>query len=95
VFVWIFMILLPFSLVGEAFKDGSSIAWLVIPFSTLISWIFLTMEQVGDTSEDPFEEGLNDVPMTALCRHIEIELLEMLGEENLPEPLQPVADILL
>jgi ion channel-forming bestrophin family protein len=95
VFVWIFMILLPFSLIGDLAKAGEGLDWMVVPFSTLISWIFLTMEQVGDTSEDPFEMGLNDIPLTALCRSIEIELLEMAGEKQLPAQLLAVADILL
>jgi putative membrane protein len=95
VFVWIFLLLLPFSLVGELPKAGATLDWMVVPFSTLISWIFLTMEQVGDTSEDPFAMGLNDVPLTSICRNIEIELLEMLGQTDLPERIKPKCDVLL
>lgn len=96
VFVWIFLLLLPFGLLDELAKATTSgLTWLVIPFSVLISWMFITMEQVGDSSEDPFELALNDVPLSALCRSIERELLQMLGEKNLPEPILPVADILL
>ncbi len=95
VFVWIFVILLPFSLVHELGKNSHELTWLVIPFSTLISWMFLTMEQVGDTSEDPFENGVNDIPLTAICRNIEIELYEMIGATELPKPMQPVQDILM
>lgn len=95
VYVWIFLILLPFSMIGEISKAGGAPDWMVVPFSTLISWIFMTMEQVGDTSEDPFAMGLNDVPLTAICRNIEIELLEMLGETELPTKVIPTADVLL
>jgi putative membrane protein len=63
--------------------------FLMIPFSVLISWIFITMEKVGDNSEDPFEGRINDVPMTALCRTIEIDLRDMLDEVNLPDPVEP------
>ncbi|MEL6989250.1 MAG: hypothetical protein AAGK97_15670, partial [Bacteroidota bacterium] len=59
------------------------------------SWIFITMEMVGDNSEDPFENFLNDVPMTALCRTIEIDLRDMLDETNLPEKIQPENSILM
>ena len=45
--------------------------------------------------EDPFENFVNDVPMTALCRTIEIDLRQMLGETDLPEPIGPVNDILM
>jgi putative membrane protein len=47
------------------------------------------MEKVGDNSEDPFEGRINDVPMTALCRTIEIDLRDMLDEVNLPDPVEP------
>ena len=66
----------------------------MIPFSVLISWIFSTMDSIGDNSEDPFEGRINDVPMTALCRTIEIDLRDMLDEENLPESIKPKDHIL-
>ncbi|MCX8211489.1 MAG: hypothetical protein OTI34_10605, partial [Lewinella sp.] len=76
-------------------KLGTSMMFLTIPFSMLISWIFTTMEIVGDTSEDPFENFINDVPMTALCRTIEIDLREMLEETDLPPKVMPEMDILM
>lgn len=69
--------------------------WLTVPFSVLISWIFVTMEIVGDSSEDPFEGFINDVPMTALCRTIEIDLREMLGETALPDKVTAENGILM
>jgi putative membrane protein len=53
------------------------------------------MEKVGDTSENPFENGINDVPMTAICRNIEIDLREMLEEEDIPQPLESRRNILM
>ncbi|RAJ93161.1 putative membrane protein [Larkinella arboricola] len=94
-FVWIFVILLPFGLLTELGKLGGEYIWLTIPFSVAISWVFYTMEVVGDTSENPFENSINDVPMTAICRTIEIDLREMLGEKNLPQRMQAVDNILM
>ena len=94
VFIWIFLLLLPFGLLDELTKV-TRLDWLIVPFSTLISWMFITMEQVGDSSEDPFEMGINDIPMSAICRNIEIELLSMTGKSDLPKPLLPIGDILL
>lgn len=97
-FVWIFIALLPFGLAQEFFKlSGIPSVWLTIPFSILISWIFATIEAVGDNSEDPFENYVNDVPMSAICRTIEIDLLQMVGEpkESIPPKMQPVDDVLL
>lgn len=95
VFTWIFIFLLPFGLVSEFAKVGHNVIWLAIPFSVLISWIFITMETVGDNSEDPFEGFINDVPMSALCRTIEIDLREMLGETELPPKVQSEKGILM
>ncbi|MBX9688112.1 MAG: hypothetical protein K2X27_15500 [Candidatus Obscuribacterales bacterium] len=95
VFVYIFTALLPFGLIGEFAKLGEKQEWLEIPFSVLISWIFITMEKVGDTSENPFEGSLNDIPMTTICRNIEIDLKEMLGETELPLPLEPDEHVLM
>jgi putative membrane protein len=95
-FTWIFVILLPLGLVSEFSKlDNENIVWMAIPFSVLISWVFTTMEIVGDNSEDPFENYINDVPMTAICRNIEIDLRQTLGETDMPPRIRPVDDILL
>ena len=95
VFTWIFILLLPFGMLGEFAKMGHHMQWLAIPFCVLISWVFITMEQIGDNSEDPFEGFVNDVPMTALCRTIEIDLREMLGETDLPDKVQAQNGILM
>jgi putative membrane protein len=76
-------------------KFGEYAVWLTIPFSVLISWVFFSMESIGDASENPFENAINDIPMTAICRNIEIDLRQILGETNLPERIQPVDGILL
>lgn len=66
----------------------------MVPLSVLVSWIFLTWEKIGDSSEDPFEGRPHDVSMTALCRTIEIDLRDMLDERDLPERIGPRDDIL-
>ncbi|MCR5888650.1 hypothetical protein LRS06_12915 [Hymenobacter sp. J193] len=94
VFVWLFAALLPLGLIGEFAHMGPDHIWLTVPFSVLVSWVFNTIEVVGHTSENPFENQMNDVPMTALCRSIEIDLREMLGETDIPPKLEPINDIL-
>lgn len=102
VFTWLFVLLIPFGML-DVFEDDmvnlperiqEGYIFLMIPFSVLISWIFITMDSIGDNSEDPFEGRINDVPMTALCRTIEIDLRDMLDEENLPESIKPKDNIL-
>ena len=94
-FSWIFILVLPFALIGEFADMGHNYVWLTLPTYVLISWIFITMETVGDSSEDPFENFINDVPMTALCRTIEIDLREMLGETDLPPKINHENGVLM
>ncbi|MEO1529462.1 MAG: bestrophin family ion channel [Planctomycetota bacterium] len=95
VFTYIFVALLPFGILRELGGSEYSLIWLTVPLSSVISWIFYTMESIGDASEDPFENFVTDVPMTALCRTIEIDLRQMLGETDVPKPLTPVNDVLM
>lgn len=83
-YVWLFILLLPLGMIGEFEKLGENYVWLNIPFCTIISWVFYTMEMIGDYSENPFEGSFNDVPITSLSKVIEVDLREMLGEKNIP-----------
>ena len=73
---------------------GHGAVWLTIPFATAVSWVFLTTDKIGDWSENPFEGLANDVPITAMARGIERDLLQMIGEEELPPERQPAGMIL-
>ncbi len=95
IFVGIFIFLLPFGMVTEFHGMGAAGPWISIIFSVLISWVFVMMELVGDYSENPFEGLGNDIPMLSLCRVIEIDLREMLGETELPEPIPAVNGVLM
>ncbi|MBC7938124.1 MAG: hypothetical protein H7Y86_22470 [Rhizobacter sp.] len=95
IFVLLFICLLPFGLMNEMDKLGKYGIWLTIPFSLLISWVFYTMEQIGEFSENPFENALNDVPLSAICTTIETDVKEFLGDDNFPKKAAPVDDILL
>jgi putative membrane protein len=102
-FIKLFCILLPFGMLKEFDKlnDGmnglmqGSMVWLVIPFSVLISWVYTSLEQVGESTENPFEGSANDVPISQMSRTIEIDMREMLGETDLPPALQPKNNIIL
>ena len=95
IMVCLFIIMLPFGFFSEFAKIGSYGIWLAVPFIIVISWVYVVMELVGDYSENPFEGLSNDIPMLSICRNIEIDLLQQLGEANLPEPIQPIHNVLL
>lgn len=95
IFVNLFILLIPFALLNETNKLNDYGVWLTIPFTILISWVFSTMEQIGEFSENPFDNSINDVPMTTICRNIEIDIKELLSEKNLPKKLQPINNALM
>ncbi|MGB1042032.1 MAG: bestrophin family protein [Tenacibaculum sp.] len=74
---------------------ASNFVWFSIPFSTLLAWVFNTMESIGENSETPFEGGPNDVPITDLSRGIEIDIRQLIDDTNIPEPYQWKNDIVL
>lgn len=93
-YIKIFVIPIPPGMLKEFEKFGIGFIWLSIPFSVLSGWIFTTMEKIGESSESPFEGSANDVPITQICRNIEIDLREMLHEEHKLIPLKPVNNII-
>lgn len=89
VFVFIHASLLPFAFVGD-------LHLVMIPLSITISFVFLALDLIGERTEDPFENRLEDVSMSALCNTIETNLKESLGEINLPKKAVPNSeDVLL
>ncbi len=95
IFIGIFIFLLPFAMVTEFHDLSIWGAWLSIPFTVLIGWIFVFWELIGDYSENPFEGLGNDIPMLSLCRTIEIDLREMLGETDLPPAIEAKEGVLM
>jgi len=94
IFIVIFIMLLPFGMITEFDEMGDLRGWLTIPFSLVVGWIFILMELVADSSENPFEGNGNSIPMLSLCRTIEIDLKQMLGDTDIPPPIEPINDVL-
>ena len=120
IFVWVFIILLPFGIMQEFEAIGEHISadlvnheshtsalhrihlfianhfvWFSIPFSTLLAWVFHTMEMIGENTENPFEGGPNDVPITDLSRGIEIDIRQLIDDTDIPEPYEWKNDIVM
>ena len=100
-FVWAFALLLPLGIVKEFAQLSApglmqgQMGWLAVPFSVLVAWMYVALDQVGESTENPFEGGANDVPITHICHTIERELRTMLGECDLPALPEPINHILL
>jgi len=74
---------------------GMYFIWFTIPFTVIVSWIFHTMERIGENTENPFEGNSNDVPITTMSRGIEIDIREMIGDDpnEIPAPIEMQFDI--
>jgi putative membrane protein len=81
---WLFCLLLPISLPGDAGPV----------FAVIVAYAFFGLDALGDQLEAPFALGANAIPLDALSRAVERELLEAMGETALPPPLTPVAGVL-
>ncbi|MEH3068739.1 MAG: bestrophin family ion channel [Aeromicrobium erythreum] len=81
-----FCIILPFAV----YQD---LQWWTPIGSGLVGMMFLLAVQVGKDLADPFSDDVHDVPMTAISRTIEIDLLEMIGADA-PGPVNPVGQVL-
>ncbi|WP_422091795.1 bestrophin family protein [Tenacibaculum ovolyticum] len=68
---------------------AKNLVWLSIPFSVIISWIFHTMERIGEVSENPFEGFADDIPITTMARGIEIDIRQMIDDDLslIPDPI--------
>lgn len=86
-FMYTFIMLLPVSLAHDFEK--MNIQFLMIPVCLIISFVFAIIGKVGEVNEDPFENRITDVPLTAICNTIERDLREMLGEIELPVKAEP------
>jgi putative membrane protein len=101
ILVTLFVAMVPFALFPYAEDLGRSAgierwtAWLNIPFSVVVGWVFVSLEKVGENSSNPFEGGANDVPISSIARRIEIEMRIMLGEQTDLKPLEAKNSILL
>ncbi len=86
-FTWIFATLLILSLYDE-------FDWQLLVIRGMVGYVFVTLDKIQALLKNPFDNTIADTPMTALCRTIEIDLRQMIGERNIPEPIKPVDGIL-
>ncbi len=84
--IYVFVLLLPFGLVNVPPAP-------LIAASLCLSMSFLLIDRIAQFLQDPFSKHPSDTPMLTLSRTIEINIRQMLGETELPEPIKPVDGI--
>ncbi len=87
--IWIMIAIIPVYFLG-IFSDDLS-KTLIIPITVAVTLIIGFANKAGEIMEDPFENRIHDVPLSALCNTIERDLLQQLGDSTVPEAL-PVED---
>lgn len=83
VFVYLHGTLVPFAFIEQ-------LGVLNIPLALIINFIFLMLDVVGERLADPFENRLEDTPLTSICLTIEENVKEMAGVGELPVMPKPV-----
>jgi ion channel-forming bestrophin family protein len=85
---YLYCFLLPFGLVDTL--------GLMTPIVVaIVAYTFFGLDALGDEIEEPFGTEANDLPLDALCRGIEIDLRQALGDAKPPPALEPVDYLLL
>jgi putative membrane protein len=103
IFTWTFVLLVPLALLDALVHEARvheltglaarEFIMTLMSLSQVIGWVFIMMERIGESTEDPFEGGVHDVPIATVCRGVEIELRELLGDP-VPAAPQPIDDVL-
>lgn len=84
--IWIQISIIPIYFLGIFSDDLSKI--LIIPLTIAVTLIIGFANKAGEIMEDPFENRIHDIPMSALCNKIERDMLQQLGSERVPETLR-------
>lgn len=80
---YMYCFLLPFGLVD-------TIGFMTPFVVAIVAYTFFGLDALGDEIEEPFGTSANDLALDAVCRTIEIDLREALGDPNVPAPCVPV-----
>ncbi|WP_130617447.1 bestrophin family protein [Dyella amyloliquefaciens] len=86
--VHVYCLMLPFCLIGP-------LGWFTPVVVGVIAYTFFGLDAIGGQIEDPFDDLPNSLPLMAMSRNIEIEMLSLLGESEIPAPIEPDNFVLL
>ena len=84
IFTWIFIVTITLVI-----SDTAGV-WSIF-YASLLGYVFLTIQQLGQTLMNPFDNIPTGVSLSQICKNIERNLLEMMGEKILPET-EPIVD---
>jgi putative membrane protein len=82
-FIWLFTVMITMVCSREIGL------WSVI-MGAIVGSVFHITHFNGQTLMDPFSTLTTSMPLNQISRTIEINLLEMLGEKDIPAPVKPI-----
>lgn len=80
---YLYCFLLPFGLVD-------TIGFMTPFVVAIVAYTFFGLDALGDEIEEPFGLEANDLPLDTLCRAIEVNLLESLGQTSTRPKLEAI-----
>ena len=83
IFIW-------FLIISMTFVATDLVDFWSIPIGVFVGYVFLVTHKVGLTILNPFEPTPSGISLDQITRTIEINLLETLGEKEIPKPIQPI-----
>ena len=83
VFIWLFVV--TFTLV-----ISQDMGYFSIFMGWLIGFVFVSTQINGMRLVNPFDNKSSGLPLNHISRTIEINLLQMIGDEDIPEPIKPI-----
>ena len=83
IFIW-------FLIISMTFVATDMVDFWSIPIGVFVGYVFLVTHKVGLTILNPFEPTPSGISLDQITRTIEINLLETLGEKEIPKPIQPI-----
>ncbi len=85
VFIWLFVV--TFTLV-----ISQDMGYWSIFMGWLIGFVFVSTQINGMRLVNPFNINASGLPLNNIARNIEINLLQMINEVDIPEPVRPIND---
>jgi len=83
VFIWLFVVSLTLVISQYAGLWSIFLGWLV-------GFVYVSTQKNGMSLVNPFENNSASIPLNQITRNIEINLLEMIGADKIPKPIQPI-----
>jgi putative membrane protein len=82
-----YVLLVPFAI-------APNIGWWTPLFTAIVAYTFFGLDELAKQIQEPFRDNPMCLALSAMCRTIEIDALEALGEET-PGYLKPRRNVLM